>query len=109
MENIYVAVPDPNIFFWIAVSVADAAAVNPKGAKTILANNLSTFRIKSNPVFSNGPRSLTLNPPKCTILDSWVFENFILADEPFAKVLPILETCVLVNNDLRGKLISSLN
>ena len=97
MENIYVVVPDPNIFFWIAVSVADAAAVNPKSAKTILGNDLSTFRIKSNPVFSNGPRSLTLNPPKCTILDSWVFENFILADEPFAKALPILETCVLLN------------
>ena len=24
-------------------------------------------------------------PPKCTILDNWVFENFMSADELFAK------------------------
>ena len=35
------------------------------------------------------------------------FENFILADEPFAKALQILETCVSVNNCLCGKLLSS--
>ena len=29
-----------------------------------------------------------------------VFENFILADESFAKVLPSFKTCVLVNNKL---------
>ena len=28
------------------------------------------------------------------ILDNWVFENFILAAEPFSKVLQIFETCV---------------
>ena len=37
----------------------------------------------------------------CTILDSWV----LLADEPFAKALQILETCVLVDI-LCGKLVS---
>ena len=36
------------------------------------------------------------------------FENFILADEPFAKALRIFETCALVNNNLCGKLVSSL-
>ena len=40
-ENINVAVPDPKIFIWIAVSAANAAAVNPKGTKTLLANGLS--------------------------------------------------------------------
>ena len=35
------------------------------------------------------------------------FENFILADEPFAKVLQIFETCVSVNNILCRKLVSS--
>ena len=35
------------------------------------------------------------------------FENFILADEPFGKALRMFETCVSVNNDLCGKLISS--
>ena len=37
-----------------------------------------------------------------------VYNNFILADEPFAKALRSLETCVLVNNNLCGKLFSSL-
>ena len=31
------------------------------------------------------------NPPDCIILDKWVFENFILADETFAKTLWILK------------------
>ena len=32
----------------------------------------------------------------------------MLADEPFAKALQISETCVSVNNNLSGKLLSSL-
>ena len=48
-------------------------------------------------------------PPDCTILDNYVFENFILADEPFAKALRIFETCVLVNNTLSRNLVASLN
>ena len=39
----------------------------------------------------------------CTVLDDWIFENFVLADEPFAKALHTFETCVLVNNNLCGK------
>ena len=34
--------------------------------------------------------------------------NFILADEPFSKVLRGFETCVLVNNNLCEKKFSSL-
>ena len=41
-----------------------------------------------------------IDPPDCKTLDNGVFENFILADEPFAKALWITETCVLVNNNL---------
>ena len=37
-----------------------------------------------------------------------IFDNFILADESIAKVLQSLEIWVLVNNNLRGKLFSSL-
>ena len=48
------------------------------------------------------------NSPNCTILDSWVFDNFILADEPLAKDLQMLETCVSVNNTLCRILLSSL-
>ena len=42
----------------------------------------------------DGPKILVLpviNSPDCTILDNLVFENFILADEPFAKALKALK------------------
>ena len=108
LKIISVAKPDPNIFLWIAASVADTAAVNPNGIKTLLANGFCICLIKGNPVFSNGPKSLTKNPPDCIILYNWVFESFILADEPFAKALRIFKTYVLVNINLHKKLISSL-
>ena len=47
-------------------------------------------------------------PPNFIILNSSVFENFILADKPFAKALRIFETCVSVNLNLCRKLVSSL-
>ena len=37
-----------------------------------------------------------------------VLVKFILADQPFSKALQSLETCVLVNNNISGKLFSSL-
>ena len=88
----HVAVPDPNIFLWIAASVAHAAAVNPNGVITLLANGLSIFSIRGNTIFSNGPKSLPKNPPGYQILCNWAFNNFILADEPFAKTLRNFET-----------------
>ena len=51
-------------------SAADAAAVNPKGTKTLLANGFITFFIRGNPVFSNGPKSLPRNPPDYIIFDN---------------------------------------
>ena len=48
----------------------------------------------------NISRKSSINPPNCTILDNWVFENFILVDEPFAIALRIFETCVSVNKNL---------
>ena len=80
----------------------------PNGITTLLAKGLSTFLINDNPVFSNGPKILPKNPPDCLILCSWVFDNFILAEEFIAKVLRNFRTCVLVNNNLCGKLFSSL-
>ena len=101
---INVAIPD-TIFFWIATSVADAAAFNYFGIKNVL----SIFFIKGKPVFSNGPRSLPKNPPDCLILCNWVFGNFILADKLFVKALRKLYTCVLANDNdnLCGNLVSS--
>ena len=55
--------PDPNIFLRILASAADAAAVNPKGIKTLLGNGLITCHISGNPVFSNGPSNLPRNSP----------------------------------------------
>ena len=46
------------------------------------------------------------NPPHCIILDHWVFDNLISADEWFAKDLRRFATCLLVNNNLWGKLFS---
>ena len=42
-------------FLCIPASAGAAAAVNPKGIKTLLANGLITFFINDNPGFSNGP------------------------------------------------------
>ena len=69
-DIISVVVRDRKIFFYIPTSAADAAAVNPKGIKTLLANGLITFFISGNPVFSNGPSNLPKNPPDCIILDN---------------------------------------
>ena len=97
--------PDPNIFFCIPASAADAAAVIPKGIKTLLANGLITFSINGNPVFSNGSNNLPRNPPDC-ILDNWVFDNLISVDKWLAKALRRFGTYLLVNNNLWEKLVS---
>ena len=47
--------------------------------------------------------------PDCIILDNWVFENFISADERFGKALRIFENCVWVNNISCEKLNWSLD
>ena len=49
-----------------------------------------------------------ITPPNCTILDNWVFQNFMLADESLAKALRIIETYVSVKNNLCEKLVLSL-
>ena len=62
--------PDPKNFLCIPASAADAAAVNPKAIKTLLASSLITFFIIGNPFFSYGPSNLPRNPPECIILDN---------------------------------------
>ena len=65
MKNYYA-----QILKFIPASTADAVAVNPTGIETLLANGLIAFFISGNPVFSNGPKSLSKNPPDCIILDN---------------------------------------
>ena len=62
------------------------------GIKTLLANGLITFFIDGNPAFNNRPRS----------------QPIISVDCFFAKALRRFATCLTVNNDLCGKLVSSL-
>ena len=71
--------------------------------KMLLANSISAFPIKSNPVFNNGLKSLPKHPPDCTILWNWVFDSYILTEELFVKALQSLETWLLGNNNLFGK------
>ena len=61
---------DPNIFLCIPTSATNAAAVNPKGINTLLANGLITVFINSNPAFGSGPNNLPKNPPDCIIFDN---------------------------------------
>ena len=105
--NIHGRVADPNIFQQIAASVADVT-VNTNGIKKILVSSLSTIFIKSNPDFSNGFKSLSRNLLDCHILWNGAFNNFILAEESFAKALQRFEICVLLIKNLCGKCFSSL-
>ena len=92
-----------------SAAAAAAAAVNPNGNNTLLADGFITLFINGNPVFNNGPSNLPRNPTNCTIFDNWVFENLISTDELLANALRIFKTCLLVNNNLCGKLDSSLD
>ena len=84
--------PYPKKCLCIPGSAADAAAaVNPRGIKTLLANGLITFFISGNPVFSNGSRGLPKNPPDCIILDIWVFNNLISVDKSFGEAIRSLQ------------------
>ena len=57
-----------NMIQTFLMNSVSAAAVNPNEVKTLLANGLSTFPIKRNPFFSNGPKSLPKNYLDCSIL-----------------------------------------
>ena len=54
------------LFLCIPTSAPDAAAVNPKGIKTLLANGLITFFVEGNP----GPSNIPRNPPDCINFDN---------------------------------------
>ena len=53
-------------------------------------------------------KSKATNHHSCTILDNRVYESFVLANEPFAKTLRILETYPLVDNNLCENLVPAL-
>ena len=100
--------PDPNIFWRIPASVTDAATVNTNGIKTLSAKGLSKLSVMDNPVFIKDPKRQPKKNLDFPILWNCIFDNFILADEPFAKALRRFGTCVLVKDNLCRKLFSSL-
>ena len=59
----------------------NAAAVNPRGIKTLLASGLITFFINGSPVFSNRLSNVPRNLPDFIILDNWFFDNLISVDK----------------------------
>ena len=69
--------------------------------------NLLSINLCTESIALNGAIR-SINPPNCIILGNYVSESFLLADESFSKALRSFETCVLVNNNLCGKLVSSL-
>ena len=83
--------------FFLCIPASAAGYAN--GIKTLVANGLITFFINGNPVFCNGGRSLSRNPPDCIILENLVFHDLVLADELFAKALERFATYPLVNNN----------
>ena len=83
---------------FIAASVADAAAV-----KSNIPSGLITDFNKGNPDFNNGAKNHK-NPPFC-ILVNCAFDNLISVNMCLAKALRIFATCLLVNNNLCGKLV----
>ena len=69
---------------------------------------LNALALKWNINWGTVPIKWARLPPDCILLDNWVFEHFILVDEPFAKALRSLEMFAWANNNLCGKLVSSL-
>ena len=68
--------------------------------------SLITLAIEVYIALSSGPIiSYIANPPDC-ISDNWVFENDIIADEPFANSLQMFQTCVSINKNLCVKLVA---
>ena len=62
--------PKSRSFLSIPASAADAAAFNPNGIKTLLANGLNTLFINGEPVFSKCARSPPRNPRDYIIVDN---------------------------------------
>ena len=83
----------PGCFLFIALSVADPAAV-----RLSMHNGLITDFSKGNPDFNNGAKNLK-DPPFC-ILGNCAFDNLISVNAWLAKALRRFATCLLVNDNL---------
>ena len=74
----------------------------------LLAKGLIKFFFISKSTFISGSRIFSRNQPNCIIWEICVFDKFILAEKFYTKTLLSFETCLLVSNNLRRKLVSSV-
>ena len=99
LEIIKVVVPEPGIFFWIPLSIAEAAAIIPNWAKICFANATSTFNKGPAILFNNESK----NPPDWIILEFCVVGssiNCILSLNAFLSLV----FCLGANDNSWGKL-----
>ena len=86
-EIISVVIPDPYIWFLIAASVADVAAINCNGMKILLVNVVSTFFVNGNPDLTNGPRNFRNSPFWLIIFFCSFFKNIPLFSKELMKFI----------------------
>ena len=80
-------------------SVADAAAFNPNGINTLLADGVNAFFTNDKRTLVHGPATQQRNPTDCIILESQDFDNFVFFDELLEKPCEDLERiCQLIVN-----------
>ena len=77
----------------MTASVTEAAAVNPEGTKTLLANGVSKFFINGKPVVINGLRKLRNLPFRLLIILVVSFKKIPLFSKDLIT-LPIISTTV---------------
>ena len=104
-------------FILLIVSIMPWSVINFKSLShsSTLEIIVSLFSSNFSPIFSinfsgfsKGERPKGKKPPNYAILNSCIFDNFVLADELLEKCLQGLDTCLSVNKNLCGKLVSSL-
>ena len=98
-EIIKVVLPNRRVFWFIAECVADTAAVS-----TSIPRGLISLCNNGNLDFNSGARNLKNLP--LYILGNSAFDNLISVDVWLAKALGRFAICLLVNNNLEGKLVS---
>ena len=81
-ENTNVDILDPKRFFWMAVSVPEAATINPKGTRTLLANGV----INGKPTDINGLKKLWNHPSWLVIFLGVPFKNILFSKDIIAFI-----------------------
>ena len=94
-EIMKVVVPEPCIFFWTPVSIAEAAAVIPNGAKIFPANGTATFINRPANLLNSDPKT----PPDWIILEIWALKRFISVEILLLNVFLKFVLCLVVSNN----------